>query len=1812
MDTGAAISVAPRSFAPGIPLQALERPVELRTATGVRIPIFGKKTMQLLASPLCLEVSFVIAEVTTPILGVDTLLRENLSLRFEGCQQQLVHASGVCTQLTQEGKLLYLRALPAQVGSPIFMIGSLLQDSILPENKLEPTALGVRATLSKEEVLDKGGASDHSFSQENLDKEHNLGKNKTALGPAPLQPLGAQTAYTAKKNKPSAKESSHQQLGLKRKKQSGHPAASKLRNWQQTRSIKEIELALMAAEERNSLDPDTRSDLSFRFLLTFSLVNQWQLTKAEVGTAYPARPESTISMEDLGLRAFAADSNIFLGEQLAIMRFQGELLIGGAQLEQECFLTKLSATGLLLKTTQLDHNTPVSFRNMTLEYDQLEHSLCLYMPCAFYMHLVNRHSLQHEPPATLPQEELAPEASRQHSQVLDAKQRKLYQKTVGQLVWLKACRPDTSFVIEQLNQSFDNPTAHAHAQLLCLLRYLSGTMHYSLILQPCSKKILEKASNTELLAYSSTSWTAESPISTACLSCFGVTMATSCRQARGAWTQQAAEVEAVVLAKQLASHCQSLIQGMQLDLALPELKIFFCSLTCDLVTGRPLALKLGLSRRNRQVQLQDGQLRLCKVLPHKNLAECLTKNLSTASFHRLLPKLMVHTRAVKAQALLTMLGGENQASFCSSSFFIGMVALNPPMAQTRASTTNSLQLLSLSEGTEENAKALAFPELSLNQLQKWIASRQLTQPSIDSLTGYSLSIDSLTGYSLSLSIDSLTGYSLSIDSLTGYSLSIDSLTGYSLSIDSLTGYSLSIDSLTGYSLSIDSLTGYSLSIDSLTGYSLSIDSLTGYSLSIDSLTRYSLSKEVCQKSLQRLTDDKLELGSPESESFSDQLCTVSFHILRKDFCHIFRKDFCRKGFSDQLCTESFELWICQPQLDLVTSLSLQQLCQRNFQLPWAQLSFHKFSQKNLESLSAQLCRNHSESLIDKRQYRFQSFSFQISSSSLGSGTLNQLSAEINKFLEKNFGQQLAENGFQQNLFQDQQQLQDSNLAQKNFQQPNLEQPASQEHLSQLRLQDPASAISRQLPKEFLSTAGLQKAAWPAATLTDNLSEQDLSDRSFEQNRFFQKNFGHRISEKQLQQNLSQDHQQLQKPNLAQITFQQLSFEQPSFSEKILNNELGKSIFQEFDHQNLDKKQLAKSNFNQTRKEACKEQLLPACSQEASVNQQLSHSSLVQQSVAKDASLRELGPAYSQGAPGRQELLQRELPEAQLSDSTSSRTPLQSTACRRELLQHQLSRKQLHKGDLQQDSFQNSSLTKESFSTAPFQPAAWKQRPSERQLPQQQLFRRDFCQDSFSASSLQEESFRAATSQTEALRKSASDRQLQKQQLGNRNLQNSSFEENTFDNKQLFSTTLGQQSVAKAASPRELLPACLPGATGEQELLQKDLPEAQLADKNFLQNTFATTSLQPRPSARQLQRQQLEEENFTAHSLEALCLSSFQRHSFEDNNFEDPNFEAKTFKEKSFFQKTFTDSSLPEQSFSTATSQTTALRPGASDRQLQNQQLGRKDFQTSSFTEHSFPTSSFTDSSLPRNSFTGNSFQQETFEEENLAAESFATSTLTEETFPDTSFAEENFYKSSFDKSSFKKSSLEESSFQENSFEKNSFEKNSFEKNSFEKNNFEKTSFEKNSFEKNSFEKNSFEKNSFEKNSFEKNSFEKNSFEKNSFEKSSFKKTAAWTESSFAKSSLEESSFKESSFTPSSLTKSSFHHNSFDKTTFEGRALQSNSFYNSDFEESSFENSSFNQSSFEESSFDQSSLEGSSSQSSFEQSSLEPNSFEHQL
>ena len=109
---------------------------------------------------------------------------------------------------------------------------------------------------------------------------------------------------------------------------------------------------------------------------------------------------------------------------------------------------------------------------------------------------------------------------------------------------------------------------------------------------------------------------------------------------------------------------------------------------------------------------------------------------------------------------------------------------------------------------------------------------------------------------------------------------------------------------------------------------------------------------------------------------------------------------------------------------------------------FSNISSNSLGSGNLNQLSAEikeqqkpifkkLCQNNLEHILENKQL----------SQQVGEEQLLQLQLLSNKFLEKNFGQQLAENELQRSLSQDQQQLQDSNLAQKIFQQLTLEQPS---------------------------------------------------------------------------------------------------------------------------------------------------------------------------------------------------------------------------------------------------------------------------------------------------------------------------------------------------------------------------------------------------------------------------------------------------------------------------------------------------------------------------------------------------------------------------------------------------------------------------------------------------------------------------------------------------------------------------------------------------------------------------------------------------
>ena len=158
VDTGAATSVAPQSFAQHLELSPAPSTFQLATATGEAIKIFGLRHVHLQCQDLSFKVSFVIADVVTPILGLDTLLEHNLSLNFGHDDRTfLVNSAGKRTQLQQKGEHLYLVACPFQHGLSTCSRGSLPEViGFLPEDKeLHDQQLALQSSSSTDLVEDK-------------------------------------------------------------------------------------------------------------------------------------------------------------------------------------------------------------------------------------------------------------------------------------------------------------------------------------------------------------------------------------------------------------------------------------------------------------------------------------------------------------------------------------------------------------------------------------------------------------------------------------------------------------------------------------------------------------------------------------------------------------------------------------------------------------------------------------------------------------------------------------------------------------------------------------------------------------------------------------------------------------------------------------------------------------------------------------------------------------------------------------------------------------------------------------------------------------------------------------------------------------------------------------------------------------------------------------------------------------------------------------------------------------------------------------------------------------------------------------------------------------------------------------------------------------------------------------------------------------------------------------------------------------------------------------------------------------------------
>ena len=521
-----------------------------------------------------------------------------------------------------------------------------------------------------------------------------------------------------------------------------------------------------------------KQELSLRILLTLSLRNKWLITTTRATTACSQDAQGR-QLRVIGLGQNKMDQNIFSGDELVILVHKSSILIGGPELQQECFFCELSALVSLEPPTKLAQDTPISFCNTILEYMEASHSISLRVPTSFCRQLLQRHDLEEIEPATsLEEEELSHQEVSEHNIALEADRQELYKQIVGDLVWIATtCRPDLSFEVHLLTQSLTTPTKGQEKQLQKVLSYLKGTLHYSLSLHPTTKKTKERVQSLELLAFSSSSWTeACRTTSTACLILWGVPLIASCRTAC-AYNQAKAELESVRLALALASHTKSLLQHLALEqLAKPAtISLKTSSLHMELVTGRPF-MQLGLSRRNKHIQLR-GQLQLSKVHPNKNLAHSLSHN---ASDKTMLAKLRIDTEAAKILALSPVQGPCLASFVSSSSLLVGMVAAKPSQMEKP-----QLRQLAL-------PKSVSFVRTCPESLSRNFADS--LAKSFASLTWISLSflIDSLTLHSMSLGRCSLTLPSLSLTGDRLYSLTLHSLSLTEGNLQSLTLQSLSL------------------------------------------------------------------------------------------------------------------------------------------------------------------------------------------------------------------------------------------------------------------------------------------------------------------------------------------------------------------------------------------------------------------------------------------------------------------------------------------------------------------------------------------------------------------------------------------------------------------------------------------------------------------------------------------------------------------------------------------------------------------------------------------------------------------------------------------------------------------------------------------------------------------------------------------------------------------------------------------------------------------------------------------------------------
>ena len=1275
-----------------------------------------------------------------------------------------------------------------------------------------------------------------------------------------------------------------------------------------------------------------------------------------------------------------------------------------------------------------------------------------------------------------------------------------------------------------LTQSLNQPTQHDNQQLRKVLGYIKETLHYSMSLQPTRELANEKAQSLELVAFSASAWTSESSsTSTTCIALWGVSLTTSCKTTC-ANTQEEAELHAVRLALNIASHTKSFLQHLGLDQLsqLVGINLRTTSWHDVLEKGRPLALELGLSRRNKHIQL--GQLRISKVLPHKNLAHSLANN---APRQMLLAKLRIEKEAAETGALLSVFGQGLASLVSRASFLVGMVALEqPPMAQL-------------------HPRQLVF----LKPADSFTKSFQKRLPmSLQSLTLQSLSLEKDQSDSLTLHSWSFATYSLYLDSLSLLQDSFRSLNWMSLSFQNCNSQSLILHSFHDKRDRLCSLTLPSLSLikgNCFTRMSFEQTSFEHGNLEEldENLAHPKLEKKAETNSFQSqsLMKAKLaqEAGTNSFKSFSQRIWSLRMCLSLLLFC------------SFQCISAALILETCF----CTTRFPTQSLQRRELEAAYLKSPMRA---RQLQHLSLKQPELHRRSLQSLNK---QLFSKELSSNTLGS--FNQLDLEhslsFTEFASTKFSYKLQTESFHRISFElralhcaalqdiashsNSFQLQTRSVATSQLPEPQLTRCFVSGGALQTRALTTTSSFStastlmslsfpnqpsiniskRALRRRTLSaltwiSLSLAQVAWLNPTSTALISPLQLTaltwiSLSLAQDAWLKPSSLRAWKNSPLTRSLTatfptraftatSSHRSASMRSLQTTSFRRLasasalattslrttsSFRTTLFCFSFLfnnflfNNSFDSREIEEKDElrQNLLELELEKVLANKTCSlgpyDHLEQKLWQIQLQELSLQQNNQEQEQLSATVP-DSKLFQLHLSQlCQQDP--ESAISRQLPEEPLSAS-GLRTAAWPASV-------QTDKPSFSKQKLAEQDLTNISLEE-------FFPENFGKQLSDKQLPAQQLQNNQLQKNTFQQLSLDHPSFKEKTLHKElattfaknslidnlvfrnfffatlALKKVASE------QLGENNLYKKQLAENNLDKKQLDKNNFPQ---TEEACKEQLLTTGFPGASlnqqpfssslvqnseakeaSHQELLRRELLTAQLADKNF-DKTLLATSLPTRTSARQLQKNQLEEEPFTENSLEALCLSSFK--------------------------------ALCLSSF-----QSTACKEALLQEQLLQQQLSSRTLLQDSFSANSFQQQSFSTATFQPDSFSDSSLQDQSFRTETLQPAAWQTGP-----------SDRQLYHQQLDRRNLQEQQLDRKNLQARSFRQNTFATNSFQKHSFDHY----------TFEKNSFTDKSLAAKNFEANNFAELSFSKSSLATSSLEQSLAKKLA---ETNFAEKSFE--------------------------------------------------------------------------------------------